>query len=312
MDEAIASRYPVSPPGKRSYRHHYHSDPATPKLDPPDDEPPSLIKQRDSLDGSSYHNESGAYPQYFEDQQEYSDNDAVDPVLLPENQIVDQSYKANYFSPKKEGDKNGHFEHSPEAEYYSSPHVEDPVADYYSEEHCYGDNGRVSYQDDEDNNDRFPQEGSYSLTGRYDSPRSKSGIYPPENGRVLLAENEFGQVEERMHYETPEGHYPMSPPDDMYSPENMRDFDQEEKKIGVDEPGDPELEYASSMDYDSKTGEDDFIPIKRDGYRLGRAPSPSPRSGEARSIDSNSLSQSSAMRGAQELLKKNRRRRMEM
>lgn len=94
----------------------------------------------------------------------------------------------------------------------------------------------------------------------------------------------------------------MTPPDeeDLYS--------REEKKYAMDEPDDPELEFQMSNESDKGNGEEDFIPIKRQGYRLSQT---SPRSTESESVGEGSH-QSSALRGAQEILKKNRRRRMEM
>mmetsp|Transcript_69754 Transcript_69754/g.105394 ORF Transcript_69754/g.105394 Transcript_69754/m.105394 type:complete len:347 (+) Transcript_69754:3-1043(+) len=91
-------------------------------------------------------------------------------------------------------------------------------------------------------------------------------------------------------YDRPGGHYPMSPPDDneMYS-------GAEEKKIGND-------------DLNDKSGEDDFIPIKHNSFQLS-TDGPSPRSMD--SIDNRSH-QSTALRGAQDILRKNRRRRVEM
>ena len=90
----------------------------------------------------------------------------------------------------------------------------------------------------------------------------------------------------------------------------------EEKKNG----------HEDNMDSSVKSGEEDFVPIKRDGFKLrkrdadskGASPpagSPSPSkivpSPSAQSHDSGALSRSSALRGAQELLRKNRQRRLE-
>jgi hypothetical protein len=91
-------------------------------------------------------------------------------------------------------------------------------------------------------------------------------------------------------YDRPQGHFPMPHPDDneMYS-------GAEEKKIGHDNLSD-------------KNGEEDFIPIKHNNFQLS-IDGPSPRSMD--SMDSHSH-QSSALKGAQDILRKNRRRRVEM
>lgn len=79
------------------------------------------------------------------------------------------------------------------------------------------------------------------------------------------------------------------------------DYGGEEKKIGIEEHVGTPLVHQMSKDSSVKSGEDDFIPIKRDGYQLG------PQS----IVGSESVAsyKSSAFLNAQELLRKNRRKR---
>ena len=98
---------------------------------------------------------------------------------------------------------------------------------------------------------------------------------------------------------------------DVYPPHDDPYYEStEEKKVAQDEHGENGMGYKpAALTVDTEA---EFTPIKREGYKLG--PSPSPRSQlSARSNETGTpVSQSSALRGAQELLKKNRRRRLEM
>jgi hypothetical protein len=127
---------------------------------------------------------------------------------------------------------------------------------------------------------------------QYGSMQDPDGGFSPSKG--------YKYNGEQMHQQ-PNGHFPMSPGEGV----------DEEKKNG-------------HGDVDSvKSGEDDFMPIKRDGYKLKprevsthtSQTSPSPGKDVAspsnNSQDSGALSRSSALRGAQELLRKNRQRRLE-
>jgi len=81
------------------------------------------------------------------------------------------------------------------------------------------------------------------------------------------------------------------------------DYGGEEKKIAMDDDvGHPV--YQMSKDSSLKSGEEDFILIKRDGYQVGGTAATSPSGTE--SVCSH---QSAAFRNAQELIRKNRRRR---
>jgi hypothetical protein len=89
-----------------------------------------------------------------------------------------------------------------------------------------------------------------------------------------------------------------------YGRATVDDYGGEEKKIGIDE----HVLLGSHLDHQkSKDGGEDFVPIKRDGFQLGAQEAISPSSG-GESVGSH---KSAAFRSAQELLRKNRRRRQE-
>jgi hypothetical protein len=334
IDEAIASRFPISPPGTRGGNRV--PDPGTPRLDPPEDEPPSLNK-RESKDGESYDEDDGAFG--GQEQDPYNDpTDPDDPMASPEpvqnDQFFDQQQQHlqhqhqqgdEYYdeSPDKQNGPGGEY-YSPDPEYYRAPvqggpgqpdqeYYQEGGGDQYAEEEQYGIDGHYEAQEGSfgsPQNDQYPPEdGQYPH--QHPHPHDDQ-YYPEEDGQYDGHPDDQNQV----HYGTPGGHFPMSPGDDVYSPGDDHVFDDEEKKAGghVDYAGDYAGEAAGGLQIN--TGEDDFVPIKRDGYTLGQqfggAPSPrsmiSPRS----TGDHSAISQSSALRGAQELLKKNRQRRMEM
>jgi hypothetical protein len=80
------------------------------------------------------------------------------------------------------------------------------------------------------------------------------------------------------------------------------DYGGEEKKIGIDEHVAIPFDHQKS----NENGEDDFVPIKRDGYQLGSSSVCSPSG-----VESVGSHKSAAFRSAQELLRKNRRRRQD-
>ena len=156
------------------------------------------------------------------------------------------------------------------------------------------------------------QRGSFSPQNDQYSP--EDGHYPhPDDGQYYPGEGEqySGHPDDQGHHGAPGGHYPMAPSDDVHAPGDDHVFENEEKKVGG------HVDFAAARGLQINTGEDDFVPIKRDGYTLGQpngAPSPksmlSPQS--ANTGELSAISKSSALRGAQELLKRNRQRRMEM
>jgi hypothetical protein len=310
FDEGIASRYPVSPPGKQAdsmmeeephfYDDDAFRDPGTPKLDPPDDEEPPRLTPRMSI--SEEFEDLGAQqpvppsPHYYDDPQlsHHNEDDGLDPddpMVSPEGGepaiatggfFQDEDGGAEYYSGKEEGVQPGF-----EEEYHTQPaHGGEELGfeeAYYGEEQQYQSPPKelfVNVEDGEVQHENEEQEYGDAVHYAPDDPFSPS-------------QKQLGDV--------PQGHFQMPPPDDddMYGAA-------EEKKVGMDEQDvDP-----NTIGYE-KTGEEDFIPIMRDGYRLSE-PSPTGRSiASQASLDSQSH-QSSALRGAQEILKKNRRKRVEM
>jgi hypothetical protein len=313
FDGEIASRYPVSPPGKQADNlmeeetHFYEDDayafhdPGTPKLDPPDDEEPPRLTPRMSV--SEEFEDLGAQqpvpphpPHHYDNAQvsyddEYDVPDPDDPMLSPEDgepAIVargffhDEGGGAEYYP-----DENGGVEPGFEEEYHvpvePADGVEEPVfeEEYYSEEQ--------QYQNPPE--ELFVEEGEV----QYEKEEQEYG------GAVHYAPDDPFSPPQQQLGDAPQGHFPMPPPDD-----DGMCGGAEEKKFGMDEQDG----VPNTIDYD-KTGEEDFIPIMRDGYRLSEQ-SPTGRSIVSQaSLDSQSQ-QSSALRGAQEILKKNRRKRVEM
>jgi hypothetical protein len=271
IDEAIANRFPLSPPGKMNgIDEPIFHDPPTPKLDPPDHTPPSMMKR--SIEEAASYNQEDGQPQYYDDddgQQQYYENDDGQQQYY-ENDDGQQQYYDN-------GGQQLPYEDVPDPEDpIVSPEGEPSVsASAFFPEGEFGD----QYYEGEP-----PQEFQ-------PPPEEPFEDYPsPQN-------DQFAQEE----YDRPPDHYPMSPLDDDFVEE---DFGVEEKKIGFDEP-DPVIEFQMTQESDMENGEDDFTPIKRDGFSLG-----TPRSIVSHtSVESH---QSAALRAAQELLKKNRRRRVEM
>jgi hypothetical protein len=308
IDEAIASRFPLSPPGT-SRGGNRAADPDTPRLDPPEDEPPSL---------RSYNGDDNAFD--GPEQDSYNDpTDPDDPMASPEPvenaRFFDQQQQVGeyYESPVMQNGPGGEY-YSPDQEYYGNPAQEgQPDQEYYRE-----DDG--AYQSP--HGDQYAEEEQYGLDGQYEAQRGsfspqndqysqEDGHYPhPDDGQY--GDGEFdGHPDDQGHHGTPGGHYPMSPGDEVYAPGDDHVFENEEKKFGG------HVDNAAGRGLQINTGEDDFVPIKRDGYTLGQhtgAPSPkniiSPQS--TGTGDQSAISKSSALRGAQELLKRNRQRRMEM
>ena len=330
MDEANASRYPVSPPGMRTDVGEVAS---TQKMDPPDDEPPSLTspKQRevDGVSPANYEEHNGQYPQYYGEGQGAPDPEDPMPLASPEpvqngdgkfftpenqayyappenagggdpNQNYDPAHQDYYVA---EGDNHGYnVDPSAGGEYaqndFPSPHEQftTPMSDAYGQ-------GEGQYGHDFAPPDgRFPshyppQDGHFP---------TENDVYPPAHAtspHEEFATEDFTLPSDAEGDQFGEG-------GDVYPPHGEPYYESEEKKVAQDEHGENGMGYKPApltVDTDAE-----FTPIKREGYKLG--PSPSPRSQlSAKSNETGTpVSQSSALRGAQELLKKNRRRRLEM
>ena len=342
MDEAFASRFPggpASPPGKRPDSPEDLSGAGTPKLDPPevDQEPPSLTMPGASFDDNPASLPHGTAPPHLGSTNEpYIDETGHSYSVEPDyayNGEPDHAYGEPLHS------YNGEAHHSYDGE---------PKHAYHGEsEHAYPDPG---FQDPEDSGfndpgatplsepsigaDGFFEDGYYEprpQDGGFGDPYFEHQGHPAHpSSNMEMQDEQFHTVpsptdeqfretssppgehfheeqfqDEQYHHDEynprsaqqqqfdgPQGPYTLSGPsnDDIYS-------GSEEKKIGTE-------------DLDDENGEDGFIAIKRHGYQLG-SDGPSPRSMVSDSMDSRSY-QSSALKGAQDILRKNRRRRVEM
>jgi hypothetical protein len=315
MDEGyIGDRYPVSPTGHRlDMVLHEFDDPATPKLDPPDDGQPSLMKG--SMEEAQYYNNN---------QVPYEDVPDPDDPIIPATPDGEPSVGVSaFFNEEEEEEEAAAFfdddeEVAAPAE-ESGKYFESPVkqAEFEGEpEYGKGFHQPVSPDDEEryGHNDHYveDEEPFTSPQNGFEQPPDEFEQFPsPGRNQQQQAPHEFerfpspGRTQQPNDFETlspphgvgtPQGHYPMSPPDD-----DDRLYGGEEKKYSMDEHANPEIEFQMSQDSDRKSGEEDFTPIKREGYKLSDS---SPRS-----MASDGSHQSAALRGAQEILKKNRRRR---
>lgn len=291
MDEAHGRVYPNFQNGVEGV---VYADPMTPKLDPPDDEPPSLHKGSMELIGQ------GAVP------------DPDDPSVLVSP--VGASPGGNAFF-------QGPFHGSPSQQQqrsFPNEQEEEPMSPDDEQQ-------QIGYlislgSPEEQPNLQF-------------DPFAQKGLDFPQDEFGGMAQNPEEEADPSMHYRPPPGvraldplytersptqhdhmeetpHYPDTSADDP------NDYGGEEKKMGTDEQlgimkqhqqhQQRAFMYEMSDEPDLKDGEEDFIPIKREGYRLGEIAAPSPHS-----VSSENSHQSAAFRSAQELLRKNRRRRME-
>lgn len=163
--------------------------------------------------------------------------------------------------------------------------------DFPQDEFCRQRNPHQEHDDDDD--DYYEEEGGEDSSKHYRPPPAVRTLDPLYTG----------------------GQHSSPPNQQHYDPNNINDYIGEEKKMGIDEHlqrsflYDPQHVAAGHDDDDGlKSGEEDFIPIKREGYRLNEVAAPSPHSV---SSDNSSSHQSAAFRSAQELLRKNRRKRQE-
>lgn len=247
------NRYPVSPPGKTGMEQDdpnqevgaYAGDPATPRMDPPDDEPPSLMKGS-MEEAVRSRNFGGGSTIQDEQTQFYSLNG------------MDSSQQQHH-------------------DYTDVPDPEDPVLSPSVSAHRFFEDGE------------FGEGQEQVLDG-----------CPPNNNNNNVDPN---------YQQPPQDHHPyvVGGGGDEYDGE----FGAEEKKMGYEDPDHqqhPDIAYQMSDVSNLEDGEGDFMPIKRDGYSLGR-----PKSSSAMlPVSPTESHQSAALRSAQDLLKKNRRRRMEM
>jgi hypothetical protein len=300
MDEAFANRYPVSPPGMRTdivEDDEPEPDvPETPKLDPPEmeneplnltistDEVPLEQNQQPQLfhdDANEAPFQQNEPPEHFHDDAIPYDDDDPDPPFS------DPDFSDSGLTPEGEPmiGADGFFQ---DDNYFESPQkkVDEFGVPYYENEphprhhyenaphaHPHGDSAPRSHPHYE--NEPHPHVVPQMEPPAYDQ-------FHEDFGDPVSPQNPD--------YDRPQGHYPMSPPsdDEMYS-------GAEEKKIGTE-------------DLNEISGEDDFIPIKHNSFQLS-GDGPSARSMDSMDSPSRHSQPSSALKGAQDILRKNRRRR---
>ena len=272
LDERV---YPVAHNGVEEMMTMTYPDPKTPKLDPPDDEPPSLNKASTELLGRA-------------------------SVPGPEDPLAHLATKKT--SPRRGGAQvAGPL--SPDDEQLSANLISlgtpedqpDPTYDPFAEKNM----GSVDFPQNEFRGNVAPL-SSHQHGGEQQQEERLSRHYrPPPSVRALdpLYSTESSK--------SPPTHHDQS------------DYGGEEKKVGIEEQNEmmetqqqqqqPQYHlFQYDMDSGLKSGEEDFIPIQREGYRLGGIAGHSPNS-----VSTEQSHQSAALRGAQEFLRKNRRRRQE-
>jgi len=254
MDErgGFASAYPqpygLGMPRFKDNRKIY-PDPSTPRLEPFDDEPPSLQK--------------GHIP-FEQQQQQVPDPDDPSVVMTPASQVSMGNPNARFFNrdgtfPRREPPQ-------PPNKLLDSNSVDPKSTD---------EQGEPEY--DPFSNHLRPPRGEFGpeehLPYYHDQLRSKNST-----GSRMAAQGRYGDVS------------------------HADDYGGEEKKIGIDEHVTVPLDLQKS----NENGEDDDLPIKRDGYQLGSSSVCTPSG-----VESVGSHKSAAFRSAQKLLRKNRRRRQE-
>eukprot|EP00538_Stauroneis_constricta_P012599 CAMPEP_0119549234 /NCGR_PEP_ID=MMETSP1352-20130426/2981_1 /TAXON_ID=265584 /ORGANISM="Stauroneis constricta, Strain CCMP1120" /LENGTH=1195 /DNA_ID=CAMNT_0007594737 /DNA_START=594 /DNA_END=4181 /DNA_ORIENTATION=- len=390
MDEAIANRYPIQP-------HELMSapDPETPKLDPPEDEPPSLMKREDEYgdpddvnqnhdinahrgsDGiDEVHESADAGPTQQHQDSVFFGSQTPDYYPSPPRNVVDNDvhHRDHQYAmdPHAEQQQQQH-QHQESDQFYPPPpegHDMSPNRNYQNMQHHHQQQMSPSYEHQHGMESQgqmqqqppYQQQYQYGKEEYYDpnqppyqhQHQHHQGLQPPppppqqtssqHHPHDLNYQQQHLQDPQQQQHQPHDHDHHQQYDDYQYQQESQYDqhgdvqpsgfhpdqedfpaasfgddeyYQDEEKKSGViDDPGDPDVDFDGSMEYDEHgkplaEGEADFTPIKRDGYTLRRGPAvanPSPRSMTSASMGS----QSAALRGAQELLKKNRRRRMEM
>lgn len=293
MDEAMAlrknrqiaspSRNPVSPPGYRS---------ETPKMDPPDDEPPSL--SRDDIPDDEKFQQSS----YYSGQDTSGSGGSF-------HFAASSSREEYYSSPDKTDNKGRQYYSSREEEYYDSPENHGSTYQSQNGSEYYEENSRMQQSPDYD-----PQSPEYTensgkeyyttATAEGDNYRSPSTAESGEYHRspsTAESDTEYHQSPEQTAEASTE--YYRSP---ETGDSRSADYYQS-----------PETGDSGSADYyrsPTESGSSYYQP-ERDDTENEPPVEPSPKSEVQSSTRSLSeYSQSSAMRTAQDLLKRNRQRRI--
>jgi hypothetical protein len=214
----------------------------TPKMDPPDDEPPSLIKRE---------GENDPYPQYYEQGPFHNSPLRINPMA----------------SPEAGGEVGAYFDEQTGEEYYGTQQNEGDQRFYTPDHH-------------------FPS---------------------PANGAEYSADAYYAPQPGHQYPSTPDANYPSSPQDDNYPPGEDGHFPRANHHYTLEDDGNGQ--FPSHGDDQYYQADKKKISFDDRDSQVQYA-SPSPKSTGSRSSDG--ISQSSALRGAQELLKKNRERRRGM
>ena len=263
MDErgGFASAYPqpygLGMPRFKDNRKIY-PDPSTPRLEPFDDEPPSLQK--------------GHMP--LEQQQQVPDPDDPSVAVTPASQMSMDDPNAGFFNRDGSFPRRGPQQPPNMLLNSNLPQDEHNSVDLIDPEST-DEQGEPEY--DPFSNHLRPPPGEFGpeehVPYYHDQLRSKNSA-----GNRMVGQQRYADAS------------------------HADDYGGEEKKIGIDEHVTVPLDLQKS----NENGEDDFIPIKRDGNQLGSLSVGSPSG-----VESVGSHKSAAFRTAQELLRKNRRRRQE-
>ena len=313
----------------------------SPRMDPPDDEPPSLKKEYMEDFNPSYSQypdpdtpavESNLHVQGFFGGEQRLRVNAHGPIItdgFPNQYVSPESLSPSheqYFQEPLTHDEEQYYQQTPSQrndEYYDDAGDATPHDGEYYGENMEGPHDQY-YEEDEYPNGQYYQEGPSPANGDYYQ------VEPPTPAAASYYEEESGPNNPRYYEDEPtyyedaqyyQGNGQLEPEDDdnveaegspfskaTYGASrpatNEDDYNgTDEKKIGLDkEDMDSHSQLDNSADFFGKDGQPErFIDTSSQPY--------SPHSG---GLDSGKSHQSPAMRGAHEILKRNRRRRLEV
>jgi len=338
MDEAHQRKQPNSPSGHRLDGRLVtnalddgivYADPTTPKLDPPEDEPPSLQKGsmeyigQDSvpdpddpsvlLSPPGAETPTGPHGNAFfpAGNRSYGGSPSERPRTYPDSHPQQQQQQWHPQQSSEDEQHSGNLISLGTPEDYSNPGY-DPFANQPHMMEHYTQN-EFGFQ---------PQNEEEADPSLHYRPRPAVRGLDPLYTDQSPTQDDLGITPYHdEHYQYDYLHSGRAPPRSMDATTEYAGG--EEKKVGLDDfrmgqhenrnhhphqHQHPVLDRQMSEDSPMKSGEEDFIPIKRDGYRLG---SGGAGPGTPHSVESENSHQSAAFRGAQEVLRKNRRRRFE-
>lgn len=299
LDEAMATRKASGPPGVSAAMQQHQIQH---RMDPPEQMPPDPEVDGSVLEEHNPHIISNASGSYYSNTQEISkDNSHYSNAMDSPGQAeaapqYDEDGMPQYgysFSPGEKGDDGYyHQDQSRDDQYYDSP---DGLQNQPgSQDHEFFNAPSGGGEDDEDyepsNASSFDHQGHM-------------GRHPDDHLQGHMARH-------------PDDHLgPMGHPDDDYM--GHPDDHQYGNYYGEEEEPDARLELQESSSAEYFRGDASPSPIKTDRLRqLGRkkqvqSPASAMASPQSQASSVSEYSHSSAMRGAQELLKRNRQRRHE-